>query len=189
MTSVGVFNRVGATAASSPAGNPVVGPNGHRVEHHHRESGIQTPLPVKGTLPSSSAQPLPCLAPHPLLTSLNLYQFDLHGKGTHTPQPQLTIPPPHLFEPRGERASHAQPHHWEREHHTNPLGRLPKMDFPKFVGSNPKLWLSRCEDHFEMYSVERSMWICVASSQMIGAAELWLQSVEASVCAASWQTF
>jgi len=40
-----------------------------------------------------------------------------------------------------------------------------------------------------MYSVERPTWIRVASSQMTGAAELWLQSVEANVRAASWQTF
>lgn len=183
--SAGVFNHVGVTTTSSPAGNPVVGPNGHRVKHHHREFGIQTPLLVKGMILSPSAQPLPRPASHPSLNSMNLHQFDPHRKGAHPPQPQLTMPPPRLFEPHGEGTSHAQLHHWEMEHHTNPLGRLPKMDFPKFAGSNPKLWLSHCEDHFEMYSVERPMWIRVASSQMTGAAELWLQSVESSVRFAS----
>jgi transposase InsO family protein len=95
--------------------------------------------------------------------------LDFHGEGSHT-TPQ---------------------HHWDREHHgpPNPLGRLPKMDFPKFTGANPKLWLSRCEDHFEMYSVEPSMWVRVARGHMAETAELWLQSVEDTVRTASWRTF
>jgi hypothetical protein len=32
--------------------------------------------------------------------------------------------------------------------------RLPKLPFPEFDGENPILWLSRCEDYFEMYNIE-----------------------------------
>jgi hypothetical protein len=32
-------------------------------------------------------------------------------------------------------------------------GRLPKLSFPKFESENPKLWISRRENYFDMYSV------------------------------------
>jgi hypothetical protein len=32
---------------------------------------------------------------------------------------------------------------------------IPKMNFPPFDGENPKLWLGRCLDYFDMYSVPR----------------------------------
>jgi len=38
---------------------------------------------------------------------------------------------------------------------------LPKINFPPFDGSNPKLWLGRCLDYFEMYFVPRRCWIKV----------------------------
>jgi hypothetical protein len=79
-TSAGIFNRAGAAAASSPAGNPAVNPSGHRVELHHRESGIQTPLPVKGTQTCPSAQPLPRPASHPSLFTINPHPLE-HGAG------------------------------------------------------------------------------------------------------------
>jgi hypothetical protein len=160
-TSAGVFHRVGATTASSPAGNPVVGPIGHRVEHNHRESGIQSPLPVKGTLPSSSIHPLP------------LFE---HRDGKDTGHLHTATTANHrTFESLEEENVTAPPQHWDRERHGhNPLGRLPKIDFPKFTGANPKLWLSRCEDHFEMYFVEQSMWVRVARGHMSEASELWL---------------
>lgn len=34
------------------------------------------------------------------------------------------------------------------------LGGLAKLQFPSFDGENPKLWQSRCEDYFHMYSVD-----------------------------------
>jgi hypothetical protein len=90
----------------------------------------------------------------------------------------------------GDRNHGAQLQHWAMDHHHhNPLGRLPKMDFPKFTGAKPKLWLSRCEDHFEMYFVEQSVWVRVARGHMAEAAELWLQSVEDAVRKASWRMF
>jgi hypothetical protein len=37
------------------------------------------------------------------------------------------------------------------------LGKLPKVNFPRLEGENPKLWQSRCENDFDMYSVESSV--------------------------------
>jgi hypothetical protein len=51
------------------------------------------------------------------------------------------------------------------------------MNFPQFDGDNPKLWQSRCEKYFDMYSTESSMWVRVASMHFDGLAPKWLQSV------------
>jgi hypothetical protein len=65
-------------------------------------------------------------------------------------------------------------------------GKLPKMNFPKFEGENPKLWKSRSERYFEMYDVDPSLWVMVALMHFEGPAARWLQSVEHRVCVATW---
>jgi hypothetical protein len=67
-----------------------------------------------------------------------------------------------------------------------PLGKLPKINFPKFDGENPKLWQSRCEIYFDMYSVESSVWVRVATIHFEGAAARWLQSVDHRIRSVSW---
>jgi hypothetical protein len=36
------------------------------------------------------------------------------------------------------------------------LGKLPKMNSPRFDGDHPKLWQSRYENYFDMYSLIRA---------------------------------
>jgi hypothetical protein len=67
-----------------------------------------------------------------------------------------------------------------------PTSKLPKMNFPKFEGENPKLWQSRCESYFDMYDVDYSIWVKVASMHFEGPAARWLQSVEHRVKTTSW---
>jgi hypothetical protein len=69
------------------------------------------------------------------------------------------------------------------------LGNLPKLHFPSFDGGNPKLWQTRCEDYFLMYSVDPRMWIKVASMQFVGPAAIWLQSIEYKLVQMSWGEF
>jgi hypothetical protein len=69
------------------------------------------------------------------------------------------------------------------------LGNLPKLHFPSFDGGNPKLWQTRCEDYFLMYSVDPRMWIKVASMQFVGPATIWLQSIEYKLVQMSWGEF
>ena len=66
---------------------------------------------------------------------------------------------------------------------------LPKINFPPFDGSNPKLWLGRCLDYFEMYFVPRRRWVKVATMHLSGAAACWLQSVEEQVRSGGWEQF
>lgn len=69
------------------------------------------------------------------------------------------------------------------------MGHLPKMHFPKFDGDNPKLWIHRSEDYFDVYSVDHSLWVRVASTHFVDAAACWLQSVEGRIRTLTWPEF
>jgi hypothetical protein len=66
------------------------------------------------------------------------------------------------------------------------LGKLPKVNFPRLEGENPKLWQSRCENYFDMYSVESSVWVRVAIVHFEGPAAWWLQSVNHRIRSTTW---
>ncbi|WVZ88489.1 hypothetical protein U9M48_035006 [Paspalum notatum var. saurae] len=68
-------------------------------------------------------------------------------------------------------------------------GRLPKLNFPVFDGENPKLWLRRSKDYFDLYDVDPNLWIRVAVMHFSGAAARWLQSVDAQLRACDWIGF
>ncbi|KAK2630876.1 hypothetical protein QOZ80_UnG0719760 [Eleusine coracana subsp. coracana] len=74
-------------------------------------------------------------------------------------------------------------------HHVGSIGSLPKLHFPKFSGDNPRLWISHSEDYFEMYGVDLSVWIKVASMYFTDSAARWLQSMERKVRSGSWSEF
>jgi len=66
-------------------------------------------------------------------------------------------------------------------------GPKPKMDFPKFDGSNPRLWKDKCELFFEVYGVSESLKTRFAALNFTGAAESWLQTFERRGRVASWE--
>jgi hypothetical protein len=66
---------------------------------------------------------------------------------------------------------------------------IPKMNFPPFDGENPKLWLGRCLDYFDMYTVPHRRWVKVANMHMTAAAARWLQSVEDHIHKSTWEFF
>jgi len=67
--------------------------------------------------------------------------------------------------------------------------RVPKVPFPQFDGENPKLWISRCENYFDMFPLESHMRIKFATMHFSGAAARWLQSVKKRLRSASWDDF
>jgi hypothetical protein len=68
-------------------------------------------------------------------------------------------------------------------------GKLPKINFPVFNGDNPQLWHSRCQNYFDMYGVEPSLWVRVMSMHVEGIATRWLQSVERRLHSVGWTEF
>jgi len=69
------------------------------------------------------------------------------------------------------------------------LGRLPKLDFPKFDGEHAQFWITCAVNYFEMYAVERPMWIRVATMHFTSAAKRWLQSIEHLLSSLDWSSF
>ncbi|CAO2166027.1 unnamed protein product [Urochloa humidicola] len=67
--------------------------------------------------------------------------------------------------------------------------KIPKVHFPVFSGDNPRLWIKRSEDYFELYSLNSSVWIKFATMQFEGVAARWLQSVEKHLSQISWSEF
>jgi hypothetical protein len=67
------------------------------------------------------------------------------------------------------------------------LGQLPKLHFPKFDGDHLKLWQSRCESYFEMYSVDPGVWVCVVTIHFDSVAARWLQSVNYHILTVYWK--
>jgi hypothetical protein len=138
-------------------------PNGHHDALHHREYGVENgPIPTHLPNNGTHSNYLP-QAPF-IVPNFN---------GCHTNQ--------HMPEGLGENMQ--EPYCGKN------LGSLPKLNFPSFDGENPKLWMTRCEDYFLMYSVDPRMWIKVASMQFIGPAARWLQSVESRIIHISWGEF
>lgn len=69
------------------------------------------------------------------------------------------------------------------------IGKLPQLSFPSFDGDNPRLWISRCEKYFDMYSVELESWVKVATMHLSPPVACWFQSVEMQYQYVSWPLF
>jgi hypothetical protein len=83
--------------------------------------------------------------------------------------------------------SDSQPSHFDlvRSSHD----KLPKINFPVFTGEVPQLWHARCVNYFNMFGVEPSMWVRVASMHVEGSAAHRLQSVERRLHTTGWDEF
>jgi hypothetical protein len=68
-------------------------------------------------------------------------------------------------------------------------GKLPKLPFPVFDGDNPRHWIRRVEDYFDLYGVEQLRWIKLATMNFSPAAARWLPSVEKRLQTCSWEEF
>jgi hypothetical protein len=72
---------------------------------------------------------------------------------------------------------------------TTNLGRLPKLIFLVFDGDNPKLWIRRSHDYFELYAVEHPVWVKVSSMHFVGSAACWLSSLDDQFQSFLWVWF
>jgi hypothetical protein len=84
--------------------------------------------------------------------------------------------PPHSFDVHEEFSEHSR-------------GRVPRADFPKFDGKNPRLWQTFCEDYFELYETSPHLWVKLASIHFIGPASRWLNSIQSTIHKYTWSEF
>lgn len=76
-----------------------------------------------------------------------------------------------------------------RQNSVDVFGLGPRMELPRFDGTNPKLWQTRCEDYFRLWNTPSSLWISYATSLFEGAAASWLESVHRRVPQINWEEF
>lgn len=72
---------------------------------------------------------------------------------------------------------------------TEVYGPRPLVDFPRFDGSTPQLWQTRCEDYFQLWGTPSHQWISYAFAQFEGAAARWLESVQRQAPRLNWGDF
>ncbi|CAN6166876.1 unnamed protein product [Urochloa humidicola] len=102
----------------------------------------------------------------------------------HSPAKGMTIPQP----PKSHGFDCSFSQHL-RSGSSGELGKLPKLNFPYFEGENPKLWLTRVEDYFELYDVDSSRWVKLATMHMSPIASRWVSSVSSKLKSCSWKDF
>jgi hypothetical protein len=75
--------------------------------------------------------------------------------------------------------------------HTKPLHNLAMSDipFPKFDGTNPKLWIKNYETFFDVYEVCPHLWIHYSTMHLTGSAALWYQTVQTTLLSMTWDDF
>lgn len=65
---------------------------------------------------------------------------------------------------------------------------FPKLEFPKFDGSNPRLWMDHCAMYFEVYVVHPSLKTRFVVLNFVGTAKTWLHTAERKERVADWPT-
>lgn len=66
---------------------------------------------------------------------------------------------------------------------------LPKMDFPRFDGSDVRIWLDMCETYFDMYQITQNFKVSAAVLHMSGNAAQWYHSYKLVNEVNSWDQF
>lgn len=100
----------------------------------------------------------------------------------------LTLPPHTTYNPYSYNPFHSNPFPWPqsmeggylRPHHSLFLPfSLPKMDFPRFDGKDPRGWFKKCEKFFQLNPMldVRSKVLYVAL-YLEGDADIWYQSLQ-----------
>jgi hypothetical protein len=70
-----------------------------------------------------------------------------------------------------------------------PKYAMPKMDFPNFYGTDPKVWLDNCSSYFELYQIPKGMWIRAARLHLKDNAARWYQTFKQKSNFKSWTHF
>jgi hypothetical protein len=70
-----------------------------------------------------------------------------------------------------------------------PKHAIPKMPFPIFDGTDPKIWKDNCESYFELYSLPEGMWITAATLHFRDNAAKWFQAYKQTNALGTWEQF
>lgn len=65
----------------------------------------------------------------------------------------------------------------------------PDVEFHKFDGSNPRLWITRCETYFDVCQTDPTLWVRLATMCFTGSAASWFQTMKSTITNMSWESF
>jgi len=99
---------------------------------------------------------------------------NIFAKGKHEFKPGTSK------QPRTNHDSHKE----SLPHHT-----LPKMQFPTFDGSNPRIWIDRCDNYFNIYSISENLQVPAAVMHLEGNAAKWWQAYKQNHTVSTWKNF
>ncbi|XP_026439438.1 uncharacterized protein LOC113341994 [Papaver somniferum] len=72
-------------------------------------------------------------------------------------------------------------------HDSNSVQRLPKLDFPRFDGENPKRWIQKCDRYFLLNNIrDEHHKVTMAAMHMEGKADKWLTNLQSTRSITSW---
>jgi hypothetical protein len=127
-------------------------------------SGVLGSAPASAPVGSASPRaPLPPPPPPPP-------RHQIHGN--------QACPPPNTHDSLLHGPDVDQRRHW-----------IPKMDFPKFDGTNARIWLDKCDAYFDLYSIPHDFRVIAASLHMIDKANHWYQNYKLSHGNHTWEHF
>lgn len=67
---------------------------------------------------------------------------------------------------------------------------MPRVDFPKFDGTNPRDWMLKCNNYFKIIpNIPYSKRVTLASMQFEGKAAQWYQNIAQKNLEFTWDQF
>lgn len=87
--------------------------------------------------------------------------------------------------------------HWQNANYTpskftysSPVYKLPKVDFPKFDGKDPRSWIRKCEKYFQLNpSLDARTRVICATLYLEGDVDVWFRSLEEEKPNFLWHEF
>jgi hypothetical protein len=79
--------------------------------------------------------------------------------------------------------------HHEHVPNENRRSWMPKMDIPRFDGSDVRIWLDKCSAYFQLYAIPHDFRVTTASLHMVGKASHWFQPYKHSWGSHTWEHF
>lgn len=185
--------------------------NFHFIPSSIQSSTIVTPVHTMNTVFTPNCTPIYMSTPHqmhytpPLTTPITgPYLYTNSTATTAVPLHPLTnrltvfpssqpfqTPPLHNQIPNYIHLSHVPPHSPHHQYNTSHphFNPIPKLEFPKFDGTEPKGWSIKADQYFEFINVEDQRKIKLAAIHLEGKASVWYRFYQSNKPVHNWKCF
>ncbi|XP_026459437.1 uncharacterized protein LOC113360105 [Papaver somniferum] len=82
-----------------------------------------------------------------------------------------------------------QPHYQYTLEKNQFLQPIPKIEFPKFDGTNPRSWIRKCRNFFLLHNMSDPQMVNIASMYLEGKADIWFQNYQIGKPLITWDDF